>query len=46
MPSTCKLCASQLLGIMTHKGELVVEKFAKSLAKKFRDSIPYYDIES
>lgn len=38
------LCATQALGIMTHKGELVEEKFTKSFAKKFRDNIPHYDI--
>lgn len=40
------LCSPQPPGIMTHKGELVEEKFAKSLAKKFWDSIPHNDIES
>lgn len=35
-------CAPQPLGSMTHKGELVEGKFAKSLANKFWESIPPY----
>lgn len=35
--------APQPLGTMTHKGELVERKFAKSLANKFWVSIPPYN---